>query len=350
MPDAQTPSAPEGPRTEEEIEDLLSQPDEALVACMGRVGGDLAVLGVAGKMGVSLARAAVRASREAGVDRRVIGVARFSDPRARDLLEAVGVQTVRCDLLDPRAVDNLPEAENVVYMAGRKFGTAGREALTWAMNTVAPAYVARRYRASRIVAFSTGGVYPFVPADSRGCTEDDPPDPRGEYAQSCLGRERVFEHFSRAQGTPMCLVRLFYAVEPRYGVLHDIARWVWEGEPVPLSVPRVNAIWQADANRQALRCLEHTASPPAVLNVTGPEVLSVREVALACGRILGREVSFSGEEGERACLGDARRALGLFGPPSVDARTVLAWTARWVQRGGRSLDKPAHFETTDGRY
>lgn len=341
---------PDTIRDEAELDDLLASPSEPLVGLMARLGGDLAILGVAGKMGLSLAWAARRASDQAGAGRRIYGVSRFSNPAAAEFLRSRGVEPVPCDLLDPSAVAKLPEAENVVFMAGRKFGTEEDQSATWAVNTLAPANVARRYAASRVVAFSTGCVYPLVTAAGGGCTEQTPPAPVGEYAQSCLGRERVLEYFSRSAGLRVCLLRLNYAVELRYGVLHDIARAVLAGEPVDLSVPAMNVIWQGDANAQALGALELCESPPAILNVTGPETLSVREVATALGAEMRLAVRFAGSEGERAYLNDASRATARFGRPRVPVETLLRWTARWVQGGGASLNKPTHFQVNTGRY
>ncbi|MBX6314129.1 MAG: NAD(P)-dependent oxidoreductase, partial [Isosphaeraceae bacterium] len=312
--------------------------------------GDLLVLGVAGKMGPSLARMARRAFDAADRrDRRVLGVARFSGG-GRERLEAHGVETIACDLLDPDALDRLPEAPNVVFMAGMKFGSTGREAQTWAVNTFLPGLVARRFRRSQIVAFSTGNVYGLTPVDRGGSREDDPLDPRGEYAMSCLGRERLFEHFSREQGTPMALIRLNYATEMRYGVLVDIALRVQAGEPIDLAMGYLNAIWQGDANAMALRAFDHVASPPRVINVAGPERLRVRQVAEEFGRRLGRPVRFEGTEAPDALLSDGQLGYRLLGHPRLDAERLIAWIAEWVQHGGETLGKPTRFEVRDGRF
>jgi nucleoside-diphosphate-sugar epimerase len=335
---------------EQQLDEIMTEPSPELVETMRRLDGDLIVLGVGGKMGLTLARLARRASDEAGVERRVIGVSRFSDPSTREWLEAHGVETVRCDLLDRAAVDRLPKCPNVAYMAGRKFGTSGDADTTWIFNTVMPGIVAERFAGSRIVAFSTGCVYPLVPVGSGGSTEDDPPRPVGEYAQSCLGRERVFEYYARTTDTPTLLFRLNYAVDLRYGVLVDIARKVRAGEPVDVTMGHFNVIWQGDANERALRCLELTGVPARPLNVTGPETLSVRKVAMRMGEAMGKEAIVTGEEAGTALVSDASRSIERFGRPRVDVETMIRWTAHWIARGGRLLGKPTHFEVRDGKF
>ncbi len=341
---------PDVVRTEAELDTLLGRPYPELVDLMRRLDGDIVILGIAGKMGRSLGAAAVSAIRAAGMPWKVYGVSRFSDTDATAALESEGITPLRCDLLDRSTVKTLPRVRNVVFMAGRKFGTAGEETLTWAMNTLVPAHVCEHYAASRIVAFSTGCVYPVIPTSRAGCTETDPPDPVGEYAQSCLGRERIFGYFSRTWDTPVCLIRLNYALDLRYGILHDLARAIWEGRPVDRTVDQFNAIWQGDANNQALLALELCASPPAVLNVTGPETASVTETARTLGELLGKPVTFAGKPGPTAYLNNAARAHRLFGPPRVPLAQVVRWTAQWIKQGGRSLNKPTHFEVADGKY
>ncbi|HKB06310.1 MAG TPA: NAD-dependent epimerase/dehydratase family protein [Gemmataceae bacterium] len=336
-------------RTEAELDDRLSEPTPEVVATLGRLAGDIIVLGIAGKMGPTLARMARRASDAAGVRRRVIGVARFSAGGESEL-RADGIEPIRGDLLDAAAVARLPDAANVVFLAGRKFGSTGDEAATWATNAYLPGLVCERYRQSRIVALSTGNVYGLVPVAGGGSREDDPPRPVGEYAMSCLGRERVFEHFSRQSGTPVALVRLNYACDLRYGVLVDLARKVWGGEAIGLGMGYFNTIWQGDANAMVLRAFDRTASPPFAVNVTGPEVLSVRDVAERFGRLMNRSARFSGKEADTALLSDARRGLGMLGAPRVTADRLIEWVSDWVMRGGRSLDKPTHFESRDGRF
>ncbi len=336
--------------SEAEVDELMARPNDALIDMMRRIEGDIAILGIAGKMGLSLGALAVNAIRAAGVTRNVYGISRFSDPAALIALEQAGVIPVRCDLLDRAAVKGLPKVPNVIFMAGRKFGTAGEEDLTWAMNTLVPAQVCEHFTRSRIVAFSTGCVYPLIPLDRIGCVETDRPVPVGEYAQSCLGRERTFEYFSRINGTPVCVLRLNYALDVRYGVIHDLARTIWEGRPVDRTVGHFNAIWQGDANRQALLALEQCSTPPTLLNLTGPETVSVTTLAETLGRLLDKTVTYAGEPGPTAYLNNAAMAHGLFGYPSVPLAHVIAWTAEWVKQGGRSLGKPTHFEVADGKY
>jgi nucleoside-diphosphate-sugar epimerase len=335
---------------ETHLEEVLARPSAADVSFARALAGDVMVLGAGGKMGPSLVRRIHRADEAAGVRRRVMAVSRFSEPGLAAALENDGIEAIACDLLDPQQVARLPRAGNVLYLAGRKFGSTDRPDLTWAHNAIVPMDVARRFDGARIVAFSTGNVYPLVPASSAGATESDPTDPVGEYAQSCLGRERVFEYFARERGTACLLFRLFYAVDLRYGTLVDIARHVFAGEPVDLGVGRVNAIWQGDANSYAFRALALCASPARPLVVTGPWPLSVREVAERFAARLGRPARFTGEPGPRALLGDPARCVAELGPPEVALDQLVEWTASWVERGGRSLGKPTKFERTDGRF
>ena len=312
--------------------------------------GDLIILGVAGKMGPSLARRARRACELAGIKKRITGVARFSEPGVREALEAAGIETVSADLLAPGALASLPDAPNVLYMAARKFGSTGAEHLTWAMNTLLPALVAARYPAARIAAFSTGNVYPLVLAANGGATEDICPAPVGEYAQSALGRERIFEFFSRQNQTPMVMLRLNYAIDLRYGVLLDIGQKVLERRPVDVTMGHVNVIWQGDANSIALRSFRLCQSPPAVLNITGPEIVPVRWIAQQFGESLGIEPVFQGTEADTALLSNAARCHRLFGRPAVTVEQMIEWVADWIRMGGATLAKPTHYETRDGRF
>ena len=334
----------------QQLDALLSEPPRYVVDAMRNLDGDVLVLGVAGKMGPTLAMMAQRASAAAGTRRRVIGVARFSDPSQQQSLEAAGIETLRCDLLNEDEIQRLPDAHNVVFMAGRKFGSTGLESSTWAMNTYVPALIARRFRTSRIVAFSTGNVYGLTAVAHGGSKETDVPRPVGEYAMSCLGRERMLEYFSSMFGTRVAILRLNYAVEMRYGIIADLARRVASGETINLAMGYFNAIWQADANAMALGSLQHAASPPLVLNIAGPEELGVRAVCTDLGARLQRSVSFSGEEATDALLSNGERAWSLFGRPSVGASQLIDWTADWVQRGGATLGKPTHFDSRDGRF
>jgi nucleoside-diphosphate-sugar epimerase len=336
--------------TVDELEELLSRPSQAAVDAIRQVDGDILVLGVAGKMGPTLARMARRASDLAGVERRVWGVSRFSDADARRSLESHGVETIQGDLLDSTFVDSLPDATSVIYMAGMKFGTTGNESLTWAINTWLPSLVARRYAASRIVAFSTGNVYGTVPIACGGSRESDRLQPCGEYAMSCLGRERIFEYFSRTQGTPITIVRLNYAVEMRYGVLVDLAQKVYRGEEIDLTMGHVNVIWQGDASALALASLADAANPPWVVNVAGPEILSVREVCRQFGRLLDKSVRLAGCEPGDALLNNGEMAHRRYGPPQICAEQMMRWIAHWITAAGPTLNKPTHFEERDGKF
>jgi nucleoside-diphosphate-sugar epimerase len=344
-------SATEAPRGEEELEELLSAPTPETVAAAARLGGDLLVLGAGGKMGPSLARLARRSIDEAALAHRVICVSRFGSGDLAERLRGDGIETVACDLLDRQALASLPDAPNVLYLAGFKFGASGAPHRTWAMNAYLPAIVAERYAGARIVVLSTGNVYPQVTPRTGGATEATPPAPVGEYAQSCLARERMFEYMAEACGTRSVLIRLNYATDLRYGVLLDIAERVRRGAPVDLGMGWINTIWQGDANAVVLRAFELCSAPPDLLNLTGPELLSVRETACELARLLGRpEPRFEGEEAETALLNDASRCHALFGLPRVAASTLVQWTAAWVGCGRPTLGKPTHFETRDGRY
>lgn len=334
----------------EELDLLLSEPPAYVVEALRGLEGDLLVLGVGGKMGPTLARMAVRASAAAGRRRRVIGVARFSESGLEDRLRAWGVDTIRGDLLDRGTLAKLPDAPLVVSMAARKFGSSTDAGLTWAMNVYQHALVMERFAGSRVVAFSTGNVYPLVPIGSGGSCEEQPLGPVGEYAQSALGRERIYEYFSRLHGTPTALIRLNYACELRYGVLVDIATKVARGEPLDVTMGHVNVIWQGDANAMSLAALAEAQSPPWLLNVAGPETLSVRQVAEEFGRLLDRAPVLSGAEADSALLSNGRRGHQRFGYPSVPVGQLIAWIADWVARGGPTLSKPTHFETRDGQF
>ena len=335
---------------ESALERLLAQPVPSVVGALSTIHGDIVILGAGGKMGPSLARLAARSLRDAGHPGRVIAVARFSDGGLRAGLEADGVETVSCDLVDAAQLAALPDASNVIYMVGQKFGTSGDEARTWGVNAWLPGAVAARYAHSRVAAFSTGNVYPLSPIAGPGPSETDPTGPVGEYAMSALARERVLEFFSRRHGTPMAILRLNYAIEPRYGVLRDIAEKVRAGQPVDLTMGWVNVIWQRDANAIALRALGACASPPLVLNVTGRPAVSVRWLAEQFGKRWGTAPRFAGTEAPTALLSDATRMEELFGKPDVGPGEMITLVAEWVEQGGHSLNKPTHFQSREGRF
>jgi nucleoside-diphosphate-sugar epimerase len=336
--------------SEPQLNHLLAQPSEADIAFAGRLSGDTMILGAGGKMGPSLAHRLLCALRGANRQSHVIAVSRFQSTEAESQLVDAGVKTISCDLLDPDSVQSLPRVENVLFLAGRKFGSAGDPEVTWALNTVVPAQVAQHFRDSRIVAFSTGNVYPFVSAERGGCVESDTPAPVGEYAQSCLGRERIFEFYSKMFKTPCLIFRLNYAVDLRYGVLVDIARHVFESEPVDLSVPVVNVLWQGDANSYAIRSLELCESPARILNVTGPETIQVRYAAEFFARRFQRELKVKGESKGIALLNNARACHAALGYPLVSAAELMEAVAAWVEAGGASLNKATKFQVTDGKF
>ena len=330
----------------EALEDFLSRPSQALIDDLAQVDGDFMILGVAGKMGPTMARLA----RNAAPNKRVIGVARFSEPAVRDSLEAFGIETITADLLDRSAIEALPRVKNIVFAAGHKFGAQGNQALTWAMNTHVPALVADSFRDARIVAFSTGNIYPLTPVGRQGASESTPPAPIGEYAQSCIGRERMFQYFSGKHGSAGRLFRLNYAIDMRYGVLYDIASKVHRGDTVDLAMGHVNVIWQGDANAQALRCLRHATTPFTPINCTGPETISVRWLVQQFAQRLGVAPKLGGEEASTALLSDTTLACQLFGYPLVPLGAMLDWVADWVQREQPTHNKPTKFEVRDGAF
>jgi nucleoside-diphosphate-sugar epimerase len=342
-----------GPRSApadvDELEDRLSVPTEGVIAAL-REAGDLVVLGAGGKMGPSLAVMAARAFRASGSTARVYAVSRFGTRSVVDRLEQAGCIVRPADLADPDVYATLPSAPNVIFMVGRKFGTTDGSERTWQTNVVVPALAAWRYRASRIVAFSTGNVYPFVPITSGGARETDPVAPIGEYAWSCLGRERVFAYASAAHGTPITLLRVNYAVDLRYGVLVDVAWQVQEGRPIDLTTGHVNCIWQGDANAIALEALTRAASPPFVLNVTGLDTIAIRQVAESFGCSFGRTPQFIGGETATALLSNAARMGEMFGAPPIATPTLIDWVAAWVGSGGLRLGKPTHYEQRGGDF
>ncbi len=335
-----------GFRTEEELDEYLSRPTDRLIQMMKSLSGDIMILGAGGKMGPSVAMTARKALDKAGVSREVIAV----DKKPLKHMEEKGIRTIECDLLNYEDVRNLPRAENIIFMAGRKFGEVGSEPLTWMINCIVPYNTASCFTESRWVAFSTGCVYPLVPTDGKGCSEDVAPAPVGEYAHSCLGRERIFDYFSQKYGFPLLHFRLNYSVELRYGVLVDVARAVHNNEPVSRSVTKANILWQADAVERALLSLQYGSSPPRILNVTGKDTIDILEVARTFGRIFGKEVRFTGEDTGMGYLSDASQSIELFGEPSVSVEQMIEWIADWLRRGGRLYDAPTHFEVTDGQF
>ncbi|KKO54921.1 NAD-dependent epimerase/dehydratase family protein [Paenibacillus sp. DMB20] len=337
-------------KTVAELEAKLAEPSKALIADLSKLEGDILILGVGGKMGPSLARLAANAVKEGGLKKKIIGVSRFSNAEARRELEEAGVETISCDLLNDEELQKLPEAANVIYMAGNKFGTTGREYFTWAMNAYLPGRVAEKYKNSRIVVFSSGNVYPFSSVGSGGVNESVSPEPIGEYAQSCLGRERVFEYFAHQNSTPMTIYRLNYAIDMRYGVLLELAKAINEDRPIDLTMGHANVIWQGDANEMALRCLKHCGTPPEIINITGPETMSIRWAATELAKRMGKEAKFEGVESETALLNNATKSHQLFGYPKVSLLQMIDWTAEWVLAGGDTWNKPTHFQERKGKF
>lgn len=332
------------------IEKQMTRPSADLIRDVKKIKGDFILLGIGGKMGVSMGKLLVHALREADSGAKVYGVSRFSDPRAREEVEASGITAIPCDLLNEEDLQTLPEVENVIYLAGHKFGTVENEDFTWAMNTYLPGRVAEKFKNSNIVAFSSGNVLPFVPVNEGGVDEDTAPQPIGEYAQSCLGRERIFQYFSKKNGTPTLIYRLNYAVDFRYGVIMEVAKSVLSGRALDLRTENVNVIWQGDANEIAIRALLHCTSPAKMLNVTGPETLSIRWVAKEFGRLFDKEPLFQYEAEGTALLNNASECHKLFGYPKITIREIIDITAQWLLNGGEELDKPTHFQERGGNF
>ncbi|WP_127752666.1 NAD-dependent epimerase/dehydratase family protein [Devosia sp. 1566] len=341
-----TPRQPNFFASEAELDEFMSSPDAQLIADLEKLDGDIMIVGAGGKMGPTVARMAKRAA----PDRRVFGVARFSEPKLKAYLESHGIETISADLLDRQQVAALPRAKNIIFMAGRKFGSSGSEELTWAMNSHVPALVAEHFAGSRIVVYSTICVYPFAPVAHGGSREEDPVSPPGEYAMSCVARERIFQHFSKTLDTPALLFRLSYAIDMRYGVLHDLALKVLAGQEIDVSMGHVNVIWQGDACSQSLRSLLHTSVPAQPLNVSGPETVSIAWLAREFGRRFECGVKLVGEEAPTAWLANTSRASSLFGYPTVALATLIDWQADWLRRGLGSLNKATHFEVRTGTY
>ena len=342
--------------TEEYLDRLLTTPSPKLIADISKIKGDIIILGAGGKMGPTLSVLAKNACKAAGIDKKITAVSRFNDPMAIGLLNKHGVSTISMDLMKPQAINTLPEAENIIYMAGRKFGTDGQEHLTWAMNTWLPSLAAERYKNSNIVSFSSGNIYPMMNPRDGGADETTPLDPVGEYAMSCLGRERIFGHASITYGTPVCHYRLNYAVDLRYGVLNDLAQNILGGNPIKITTPVFNCIWQGSANEIAIRCILLCKSPANALNVTGPETVSVKWAAQELGKYLGKDPIFvesndnTSRPNDAALINNASKMADTFGYPDVSIGTLIRWQAEWLLAGGRVLNKPTHFEERKGKF
>lgn len=334
----------------DQLEALLSEPTQAAIESISKLQGDILILGAGGKMGPSLAYMSKRAVDASGISRRVIAVSRFTSGDEEAKLQSWGIDTIHCDLLDGSQLRELPDAPNVVFMAGVKFGSTGNESLTWAMNSYLPGKICEKYGRSKIIAFSSGNIYGMTPVAHGGSLETDPSNPSGEYAASVLGRERIFEHFSKTRGIPCAIIRLNYACELRYGVLVDIAQRVFACETIDLSMGYANVIWQGDANAMALAAFDRASSPPFILNVAGPEIISVRRVAEQFAELLGKAVTFCGSESPEAILSNGELGYKLFGYPTVSVEQMVIWIADWIAKGGTTLNKPTHFETRDGKY
>jgi nucleoside-diphosphate-sugar epimerase len=341
---------PERIETEPDLDDLLTRPRPVLTEFIRSVRSPLLILGAGGKMGPTLAVLARRAAQQAGHTLDILTVSRFSCERSRCWLEERGVRTASCDLMDGESLKQLPDAENIIYLVGLKFGTTQNPAATWAVNTLVPANVCVRFPGSQIVALSSGSIYPLTAVNHGGAVETEPLTPLGEYANACVARERIFEYFSHQDGTPIALIRLFYAVELRYGVLVDLAQKVFTGQSVDLTMGSFNWIWQGDANEMILRSLVLASTPPTPFNLTGTRIQSVQETALKFGELFGKPVTFTGQEAPTALLGDTTRLRQQLGEPAMPIEPVMRWIAHWIQQQGRLLDKPTHFEVRDGRY
>ncbi|MDM1046808.1 epimerase [Sphingobacterium hotanense] len=332
------------------LEEKYAVPSRELVEDVKQIEGDIMLLGIAGKMGVSMGKLLVDALKLAGKENKVYGVSRFSDPKAKSQVEESGIIAIACDLLNDEQLFNLPDVANVIYLAGHKFGTVGNEDFTWAMNTYLPGRVSEKFKDAKIVAFSSGNILPFVKLNEGGVDEDAVPQPIGEYAQSCLGRERVFQYFAKKNNTPMLIYRLNYAVDFRYGVIMEIGKSVWNEKPIDLRTENVNVIWQGDANEIAIRSLLHCESPAKILNVTGPETLSTKWVAKEFAKIFGKEAKFVHEAEGTALLNNASECHRLFGYPKVTIREVIELNAAWIQNGGDEFGKPTHFQERGGQF
>lgn len=337
-------------RTTQELMEFMTRPSERLVADLKRLKGDILILGAGGKVGPAMAVLAKRGVDAAGTGAKVYAASLFDRPDAPEVMRRAGVEVIEADLSDPKQLAALPEVDNVIYMVGKKFGTEGNESTTWHINVILPYLAAERYPHANLVAFSTGNVYGMAPVVSGGFCEDDMPHPIGEYAQTCLGRERILEHCSLQNGTPMLIFRLNYAIDLRYGVLYDIAKSILEGRPIDVSQGVFNCIWQGDVCEFAIRSLLRTAVPPEKLNVSSPEALSIRWAAKELGKRLGREPVFTGEEVQSALFSNCQKMVQWMGTPSLGALELIDLVAQWVKEGGEAISAPTHFEATNGVY
>ncbi len=337
-------------KTVAQLDDVLSEPTPGLVESMKTMKGDLMILGVGGKVGPTIAQMAARAVKASGVSRKIIGVDYFPTKQSRKRIDALGVETVKADLMQPGALDALPDAENVLYMIGLKFGSTGAEWNTWAINVYLTGLCAQRFKDSRIVSFSSGNIYPFLPLGSGGATEDVPTVPLGEYAMTTLGRERMFDYVANHCGTKVLQFRLNYAAELRYGIIHDLATKVWNGVPIDVSMGHVNVVWQGYVSAVALQSFALAESPARILNVAGPEMVAVRYIAGRLGDLMGKKPVIVGEESPNALLNNSLQCHKLFGYPQVSVDTMIEWVAYWVAKGGATLGKPTHYETRDGKF
>ena len=335
---------------EEKLNTLLTTPTDALVEDVKKIKGDIMVLGAGGKMGYTLCVLAKNAVKKAGIEKRIIAVSRFTDEYAVNYLKSEGIEIIYCDLFDREQLDALPQVENIIYMAGRKFGTDGEEWKTWGFNSTLPAFVAEKFKASSIVVFSSGNVYPIVPLHTGGCTEEDKLGPIGEYSMSVLARERAFEYAAKKYGTKVFMYRLNFAVDLRYGVLYDIAERVMNDIPIRVETPCFNCIWQGSANEYAIRGLLHASAPACVMNITGPEIFSIKDTAKQFGKYFNKEPKFEGTESNDAYIASAAKAMEVFGYPTVTGNELIRWQAEWLLDGGRNLGKPTHFEERKGSY
>ncbi len=332
---------------EHRLEDMLSEPTEATRKAVARLKGDIVVLGAGGKMGPTLAMMLKKAS---GDKKTIYAVSRFSNPSVKSRIQQAGVKTLEANLLDDSVYPQLPDVENVFYLVGMKFGATGNQPLTWAQNSFVPTLAARHYRNAKIVAFSTGNVYPLVAVGSGGAVEETAPDPIGEYAQSCLGRERMFQYFSQLYGTPVTLIRLNYANEPRYGIIVDLTLKILNDEPIDLTMPAVNLIWQRDANDYIIQSISLAKSPPAILNVTGPDTVAIRQLAEQIGGQLGKKPEFVSREAETSLLSNASQCFSLFGYPKMTLNEMVSVIVRWVASGKLVLSKPTKYHIRNGKF